>query len=720
MKSDADVAEIRDGFKDDDAQWADIRKARDKDIQALTPDSTWDPDDREARRKAGRPCLSFDELGQYVNQLVNDARETKRAIEVNPAGDETSEADARFIGALIRQIEYRSNAQLAYTQMFEDAASGGYGWLRVQPHYTQQTIRQPSARSFDQELRIEPIPNPNLVTPGYFVKPDLSDCKRIWVDESYSHAEFGRRWSEATIKDFAGGLTSDAGPRWVSPTRIWVRELWELKARRKQLALLPSPDPAKPEPRALWVETIPEERRKEVLAGALNVRWVDQPYVCQTLTNGLEILEEKKDYPGSFLPIIGCVGKILWTEEERIILSLIRNALDPQQLYNYNRTSAAEILGMTPKVPWFYYKGALDVGEQDALENSNRVPVGAIGISASPEGWNPGFGPVPFPQRNTYEPPIQAFEMSAEAIRRAIQSATGTGFLPTEAQRINQKSGVALKEIATSAQKGAYHFVDHYEHAIRRVGEVLVDLIPHYYDTARDVHVRGADDKTQMIRINDQATPAPKDFGGQPIDLTASHEFDITLSTGPSYATERDKASEFADQLIGARPEVFQLIGGDIIRLKNLGPIGDKIADILDAMAPPAVQQLRQGNQPLPPQAQQAMAQLQQAQQMIQQLQRVIETEQIKGQNAVQLKQIDGQIKLALAELQGQQKRELLAAEVAADIETREDEQAHDMAKAGADAAQSASQAQRMEAQQRRDGSTSHLRGMRPSADSAT
>lgn len=719
MESDADLKEIREGFQDDDAQWADIRKARDRDIQALTPDSTWDAEDRAARKAAGRPCLSFDELGQYVNQLVNDARETKRAIEVNPAGDETSEADARFIGALIRQIEYRSNAQLAYTQMFEDAASGGYGWLRVQPTYTQQTIHQPSARSFDQELRIEPIPNPNLVTPGYFVKPDLSDCKRIWVDESYSHAEFGRRWSEARIKDFKGGLSVDAGPRWVSPTRIWVRELWELKARRKQLALLPSPDPANPAPRAIWVDTIPKEQRREVLAGATAERWVDQPYVCQTLTNGVEVLEEKKDYPGSFLPIIGCVGKILWTEDERIILSLIRNALDAQQLYNYNRTSAAEILGMTPKVPWFYYQGALDASAQDALENSNRVPVGAIGISAAPEGWNPSFGPVPFPQRNTYEPPIQAFEMSAEAIRRAIQSATGTGFLPTEAQRVNQKSGVALQEIASSAQKGAFHFVDHYEHAIRRVGEVLVDLIPHYYDTARDVHVRSADDKTQMVRINDKAAAAPTDFGGQPIDLTASHEFDITLSTGPSKATERDKASDFADQFVTARPEALAMFMDLIIKLKNLGPIGDKMAERAFAMLPPAIQQLEKGGQPLPPQAQQAMAQLQQAQQMIQQLQRVIETEQIKGQNAIQLKQIEGQIKLALAELQGRQKREQLAVEIAADMETREDEQAHDMAKAGANAAQSAEQAERQASQMRRDGATAHLRGLRPSADGA-
>jgi hypothetical protein len=250
--------------------------------------------------------------------------------------------------------------------------------------------------------------------------------------------------------------------------------------------------------------------------------------------------------------------------------------------------------------------------------------------------------------------------------------------------------------------KGAYHMVDNYQHAIRRVGVILVDLIPHYYDAARAVHVRGADDKTQQVTINAPDQAAPKPYGGKPIILSKDQEFDVTIATGPSYATERDKASEFADQLVQARPEVFGLIGGDVVRLKNLGPIGDKIAEILDAMAPPAVQQLRNGQQPLPPQAQQAMMQLQQAQQMIQQLQKVIETDQIKEsaktERETALAEIDAQVRMALEQLKGQQQIERLRVQVASDIEKREDEQAHDVAMAGADASKTARQATAMAA----------------------
>lgn len=687
-----DPKEIRESFTADEAQWHDIRAARRADLQALSPDSTWDDDDRKARKNAGRPCLAFDELGQYVNQLVNDARNTKRAIEVNPQGSRTSEAQARFIGALIRQIEYDSNAQLAYTQMFEDAAQGGYGFCRIVPEYLEPSVDTPSARSFDQKLLIKAIPNPDLVTPGYFTLPDLSDCTRYWIEESYTEADYKRRFKQAS-KLGLRELASEGGKLWASGDRIWVRELWQLDTRPRKLALLPPLEPGG-EPVAVWADEIPKGAGIE----PLKVRTVDEPYVCQTITNGVEILEETTDWPGRYLPIVGCVGKVLWLENERQILSLIRLAKDPQQLYNYYRTSEAEIVGMTPKVPWFHY-GNLDPTNETALVESNQRPVGAIKVKPTMDGWNPAHGPMPFPARVPFEPPIQAFEMGAESTRRAIQSATGTGFLPTEAQRVNQKSGVALREIQTSAQKGAYHFVDHYEHSIRRVGEILVDLIPHYYDTPRDISVRTKTDQPIAVRINDPQAPAPKEFAGkdgEPGPLMATEgEFDITLSTGPSYASERDKASEFADSLVAARPEVFQILGPEIIRLKNLGPIGDQMAEFLEAMQPPQIQQLRQGTQPVSPQVQQMQVQLQQAQQVIQQLQAVIQGDQVKGQTQIAIKKIDGQIRLALETLKGQQRMTEKRVDVAAAIDTREDEQAHDLAMAGAGAAHAADQAER-------------------------
>lgn len=695
---DTRARELREAFTDDDAGWDKIREARQTDIKALGPDSTWDQADRDARKTAGRPCLSFDELGQYVNQLVNDARETNRAIEVNPAGDASTAGVARLVGDLVRQIERKSNAQLAYTAMFENAVSGSYGFLRVLPRYVQTKVGEsPTARAFDQELFIDAIPNPDVVVPGHFMKADLSDCTRMWTHERFEPKAFKARFGKKAVSSL-DVVARAAGPKWADAKGVWVRECWEVRSTPRTLLLIDGGDPANP--LVVWADTYEGEQPENV-----RERVVDQPTVYQCVTNGYDILDERSDWPGRYLPIIGCIGKVLWSEEDRQILSLIRNALGPQQLFNYYCTSEAELVGMTPKFPWFYYKGVLDPVNEAALKDSNRVPVGGIAVDPAPEGWNPAAGPVPFPTRNPYEPPIQAFEIGAESTRRRIQSATGTGFLPTDAQRVNQKSGVALKEITTSAAKGAFHFIDNFEHALRRTGEVLVDLIPHYYDRPRDVHVLGKDRKPIQVRINDrEVPPQSKDYGEQPIMLSPDVELDVALGTGPSYDSERDKASEFADQLVQARPEVFAAIGGDVVRLKNLGPEGDKIAEVLDALAPPPVQQLKAKGQAPTPREQQLMTQLQQAQQQIQQLSQVIASDQhkeqakaaaagqlesMKAQTQAQIEQLKADLALMLEELRGKQKLEQMQAQAAIDAADREDQQAHEMALAGADAAQS-------------------------------
>lgn len=683
--ADAEPKELRECFKDDEARWHDIKAARQSDIKALSEDSTWDDKDREARAENNRLCLSFDELGQYVNQLVNDIRETDRAIEVNPAGDSQSNAEAQVIAGIVRQIEYRSNAQLAYTRMFEDAAQGGYGFLRIVPRYVQRKVSKPGPRSFDQELIIEPVHNPDLVLPGFFTKPDFSDCDRFWVHERFTERDFKKRFGKKSEIESFRGLAAEVGALWVDDKGIWVRELWEIKTKPRTLLLF-QPLQEGGEPLGFWEDEVPEEDRK----AAIKRRTVDQPYVCQTITNGVEVLEKKEDWPGQYLPFVGCVGKMLWMEETLALHSLIRKSLDGQQLLNYTVTGEAEAIGMTPKIPWFFYKGTLDQDNEAALLQSNVKPVGAIGVDPQTDAW-PFPTPPPFPQRTAYEPPVQAFEMAAESTRRRIQAAMGTGFLPTQAQRQNEKSGIALKQIANSAQKGAYHFVDHFEHALRRTGEILVDAIPHYYDTRRTIALRKKDGESVTVRINDPQAPPVKEFGDGPAIIRKDSEFDITISTGPSYESERDKASEFADQLVSSQPGIFQVLGPEIIKLKNLGPIGDSIAQFLEALQPPAIQALKKGQQ-FNAQAQQMQAQLQQAQQMIAKLQQALQSgahlEQVKQQGQMALKQVDGQIKLALAELQGAQKRQELAVKVAADMETREDEQIHDLAVRGADAAQ--------------------------------
>lgn len=633
-KDEALLREIRERWTYAFDQWRDIRAEGAIDMRYVAGDP-WEPKDRQARADAGRPCLSLDELSQYVNQLINDVRQNSRAVKVTPIGDGANDETARVRADLIRQIEYRSNAQMAYTTMFENAVQRSFGYLRVVAQYV-------GDRSFDQELLIRPIPNPDDVTPDPDgIMTDGSDWRYCFVRESRTHAEFRREFPKAQITNFDADLITEA-PLWVTESKVYLAEYWTKEVTKRELLALrvTLPGSSRVEEQVVYADELETKPSADAI---LRKRTVDETSVAQYLTNGVEILR-RTQWPGKSIPIVPCYGKVLYVDEgtgsKRQLLSLVRLARDPQMLYCYYRTCEAELVGMTPKTPFIGYEGQFR-GHEDQWQRAAHEPVAFL--EARPMTEATGQQVLPLPQRQPYDPPIQALEIGAESARRAIQAAMGTTPLPTQAQRRNEKSGVALRQMEDSAQKGSFHFIDHYDEAIARTGAILNELIPHYYDTAREVTLRRPDDSIERVRINDPQSPDPK--SQQPLTTTQG-EHDVTISTGPSYDSEREAASDFADLLV-QNPQVFPLVAPLVVKLKNLGPLGDQMADLLKVLMPPEARAvLDQGKDggPDPIALQQQLVQLSKVLETMQgELEaktRAIETDQAKAQASIEIERI--------------------------------------------------------------------------------
>jgi hypothetical protein len=550
--------------------------------------------------------LSLDELAQYINQVINEVRANKRAVKFAPVGNGADEDTAEFYADKMREIEYRSRAQIAYTTAFENAVQRSYGFVRVNARYAH-------SRAVNQDLWIDPVPNPDLITPDpEALMPDLSDMTRCWVREKWADEDFNRKWKTYQIGERQRSELMKVAPDWVKDRGLFVGEQWKVKTKTRKLLIVQPPPAAAmngqpgdaQDPIGLF-----EDEYEPGMGTVLSERQVEDHTVYQCLTNGIEILEEI-DWPGKYIPIVACFGKVIFVDEgagaKRKILSMVRLARDPYMLYCYYRTCEAELVGMTPKFPYFVYEGQLSHVELNNLAKSLHEPVAVIKVRPTIEGLPATAGPLPFPQRQPYEPPIQALEVGAEAARRAIQAAMGQTPLPTAAQRRNEKSGVALKHMDDLGQKGSFHFTDHYLDLVTQTGIVIEDLMDEYYDTPRDVGIRKANDTAEIIRINDPANAKSVSTKGDHL---------VTVSTGPSYDSEREAASDFADTLAQISPETFMLLGPLIVKLKNLGPIGDEIAELLEAMQPPQVQQMRasKGEQADPQQQVQALRQMKQA-----------------------------------------------------------------------------------------------------------
>jgi hypothetical protein len=608
--------EIREAYSDFKNEWQDVRDEAMADMQAISPGGPWTSEDRQQRMDAGRPCVHLDQINQYLNQTTGNVRKNKRAIKAMPKGDGANDKDAKNRSNLIMGIEERSQAQPIYLNAFECMIARSYGFAVIRTEYKDNS-------SFEQEIIVKPIMNPDcvLITPHYN-QPDASDIKDGFLLELVPKKRFENDYPDAEVTDFSGDLTPGLSD-WIKDKFIQKAEYWRVEEMRSKLFLIET----KKGP-VIFTEDEWKAAKKHGASGEIKrEREIKTPKVMQYMTNGLEILEENP-WAGSRIPIISCLGPERWTTEggtaKRSLLSMVRFARDPQMLLDFLASGECEAAGKIPKLPFVGAKGQFE-SDQETWDELNQVPHAYAQYDAKTDIT--GDAILPPPTYQNYTPDFPAWEAAKDAASRALQSAMGISPLPDAAQRRNQKSGVALEKIDDMESLGAFHFVDRYENCfLHNMGWQINELITPILDTQREMPVTQPDGSRSLIHVVGN-TSHPIDQSGayevQGLDddhiHTGKGEFDVTISTGPSYASEREEQSSFVDQLLdeigviaGLQPgsPAAKVLALAIKMRPDLGPIGEQIAEVFDPPPP---------DPNMPPQAQAALqalqAQLQQAQQ---------------------------------------------------------------------------------------------------------
>lgn len=560
------LREIREDFTYFRDFWSDNHDEWKTDLKYVSGDP-WDADARLEREDNNRPVLSPDELGQYLNATINNLRQNKRAIKVNPIGSGANDADATKRSAIIKGIEYKSNAQSAYTNAFENAINCGMGFFRV----TTKII------SKDGEVTpwIKIIENPlSVLLDPNAKEADFCDQKRCFVMDVMRKRDFIKKYPKAQKRSFEAEDVK-AAPDWFQAENILVAEYWRIDGYDEN-----------------------GEGGK----------------VTQYITNGIEILE-KNEWPGSWIPIIPVTGKKMLvprgSEIKIMYASMIRLARGPQKMLAYIASQEAEEFGMSPRAPFVGYVGQFET-DQDAWATANKVPRSFLQVDPVVDGASGQI--LPLPSRPQFTPNAQAYEISKESWRRSIQASMGITPLPTAAQRQNEKSGVALDKIQSQQAIGSFHFTDNFDRAIENAGRQVNELITLVMDTPRQVGVRNPDDSHSLMPIAPGGQMPQQVTSEQPVDPKDAFDpqkgdFDVTISTGMSYQSQRAEASDFVDTLLSElpnlpiAPQAKATLLAKAITLKDIGPIGDEMAKIIDPQG---------DGEPIPPQAQQMIAHLQQ------------------------------------------------------------------------------------------------------------
>jgi hypothetical protein len=682
--ADKQVEEIVEAYEYDKNGWTDIRKEARKDMRFVGGDP-WDEDDRKQRKN--RPTIAPEELSQYRNQVLNGLLQVPRGMKFSPRGSGASAKGAEFYQNKARETEYRSHATQAYILAADNALQRGYGFVRLKVDYV-------SPRSANQEIFIEGFPDPDMVTPDAdALRPDSADMTRCTVHQWMTQTAFLKKFgSKAKIRNF--GAFASGQSSWVQGSKILVGEHWTIKTTPRQLLLAEIPAPIAPgrmiapqqgAPQSLQIfedELADYKQRAPQLTVVRSLREVDYPHVWMYLTNGLEILHEQ-EWLGKYIPIVSCYGKVLYIDEggeaKRTILSMTRFGRDPWKAFCYACSQELEVLSQVPKAALMIARGSMNANELTAVEESYHQPKAYLTYDPTLNGQAIN-SLVPPPQRAEYGQGeyLQMIEQVKEGFRRSIQAAMGSNFLPTQAQSINDKSGVALDNIDRAATQGTRHFVNSYEDLIRQTGVCYEDLLDKVHDYAGQTDVILPDGKSQTITINTPGAADNIDTGG---------DYLCTVSSAPSSDSEHEAAAEFVDTLIAKIDMIAQISGqkpaaailAQAIRMRNVGPMGDQLADIIE---PPEYK--AEDGKPPDPRMLGMQQQIHQLQQQLQEAGFVIKTKQVEGKLKFQIEQMkvqatsedkaaDREAKLVVAELSAKIDRMALLLEASAKIGVRLD-----------------------------------------------
>jgi len=574
-----DLKTAKEQFAASADMWATVRSDALDDLRFARLGDQWSHEDRENRRKDARPCVTVNRLPAFIRQVVNDARQNKPQIKVRPFAGGADPRTAEIFSGIIRNIESVSSSGIAYDTGIDMSVSCGFGFWRIDLEYVNDF-------SFDLEPRINRIANPLTV---YFdpltQAADSSDWRYCFVADMMPKKEFEAQYPDAQSVDFSD---DDHNYPWVDePTdSIRVAEWWRRTPSKQEILLLSNGE-------VVYAEEYQKPAVKGMFDAAgitvVNTREIEGFKVTQQLVTGAEVLGERTDWIGKYIPIIPCYGEDVNVEGRRHFRSMIRDAKEPQRLVNYWRSAATELVALAPKAPWVGKKGAFET-DWEKWATANTRSHAFIEFDGPDRPQREPFDGIP---SGTLQEAINASD-DMKAVLGLFDASIG--------KQSNETSGRAIIARQREGDNGTFNFIDNLSRAVEHTGRVLVDIIPKVYKEPKILRIMGEDGKSQQVRIAPlNGQPPPVDQNGVPqiYDLNAGI-YDVVVQAGPSFTTRRDEAANQITAVMQAYPPSAVILAPELMRNLDM-PNADKMARAFEAMMPPQIKAAYEGTPPPEP-----------------------------------------------------------------------------------------------------------------------
>ena len=544
------VEKAKSGYQDAKSYWSEIYQLAKDDLLFLSGKEgcQWDARAYNRRKAKNRPALQIDRLTQYVNQVSNDIRMNTPSINVIPHGGPADIETAEIYQGLIRDIEQHSRADDAYDYAVSSSIKCSVGFIRVDHRYKDDV-------SFDQELYIERVVNPlGVLLDPASIMSDGSDAMCAWVLDELSVKDFKKKYPDFDPVSFGDEKASK------ETDMLVICEYFKIKEEKITLALLEDGSSV--------------EYQEGMPVPVIETRETTKRVIYRYRLSGQDVLEETT-FPGKYIPIVPVYGEEAWIDGERHIHSLIRKAKDPQQRYNFWASTEAELLMKSPKATIIAVGGTTENYADDYKDPDNAIVLrydqtDARGNPAPPPQINQGPG-IP-------SGIVNAMAQAADDIKSTL--GLYDAFV---GQRSNETSGVAIRERKLEGDRAVYHFGDNLVRSITQVGRVLVSAIPEIYNRPRIVSIVGKEEKSEKIGINGAMVEGQE----RPFNLIDG-QYNVVVTTGASYATMRQEAAEFFQQVIQSQPQLIQVAGDLLFKYMDF-PGAQALSERIKKTIPPQI-----------------------------------------------------------------------------------------------------------------------------------
>jgi hypothetical protein len=588
----------RERHRDGSTFWSDNWKRAENDIIFLSGEQ-WPDQVRTERENSDRPCLTNNVLPTFVDQVLGDQRQNKPSIKISMSeammvqnkegeveelkiGNLTGKQEysaAEAMQGIIRNIEYNCDAEDAYDLAFQASVESGLGYLRVRNDYS-------TDESFEQDLLIEAIEDQFSVV----IDPDAQkllkeDMNWAFIDTNINKKAFKRLYPDAamdSISDEIGSAGSGTAESWFAEKTVRVSEYYQREQVTREKALLSDGS-------SMWMDEI-EPIVDELLEKGVEIkrtRKIKTHKVTWMKISGSSILEGPFEVPGSTIPIVPVYGKSHRLRNKKTFRGLIRYAKDGQRMANYWDSAATESVALAPKAPFIAQAEHIEGHEE--WKTANTVNHSVLTYTPTSPGDR---GPM-----RSQPAAVPSAELTLGMGATDKIKATLGMFDASIGNRGNETSGKAIIARQRESDVGSFAFIDNLSKAIRRVGRLLVELIPVVYDTERTLRIKLPDETEDFVRINQQIFDEESGKWVKVYDLGLG-KYDVVVSTGPAYSTQRQEAAESMIQFAQAVPSAAAVMS-DLIAQNMDWPGADVIAARLKKIVPPNVltQEEREANE---------------------------------------------------------------------------------------------------------------------------